>query len=111
MEIIVIEVGESTIGMVVDSCNEVMRLSGDQIEAAPDIITKKIDADYIEGVGILEERLIILLDLAKVLGGNEVEAVAKIGEKQQARTEKEEETKTEKPKEAKEEKTKEKEEK
>ncbi len=83
--IIVIEQNDSTIGMVVDECNEVMRLNGDQIEPAPDIITKKINADYIEGVGILEERLIILLDLAKVLSSEEMAEVAQAGGSAQAK--------------------------
>jgi purine-binding chemotaxis protein CheW len=65
--IIVIEVGVNTIGMIVDSCNEVLRLASEHIEPAPPIITRKINADYIQGVGIIQQRLIILLDLAKVL--------------------------------------------
>jgi purine-binding chemotaxis protein CheW len=76
--IIVIEVNNSTIGMIVDGCNEVLRLSGEQIEPAPDIIKKRISQEYIEGVGILKERLIILLDLAKVLRESEVEAIVKM---------------------------------
>jgi purine-binding chemotaxis protein CheW len=77
--VIVIEVGKSTIGMIVDGCNEVLRLSGDQIEVAPDIIKSKIQEDYLEGVGILKDRLIILLDLGKVLASSEMEKVANIG--------------------------------
>lgn len=76
--IIVIEVNQSTIGMVVDGCNEVLRLSSEQVEPAPDIVKKKIDQEYLEGVGILNDRLIILLDLAKVLCDNDLEHVAKI---------------------------------
>jgi purine-binding chemotaxis protein CheW len=77
--IIVIETNGSTIGMIVDECNEVLRISGEQIEPAPDIIKKKISQEYIEGVGILKERLIILLDLIRVLGKddmNKVDAVS-----------------------------------
>ena len=73
--IIVIEVGSNTIGMVVDSATEVLRLNGNQIEPAPAVITRKIDSDYIEGVGILNERLLILLDLAKVLEAKEIESI------------------------------------
>lgn len=76
--IIVIEVSGSTVGMIVDSCNEVIRLSAEHIEPAPPIITQRINADYIEGVGIIIERLIILLDLAKVLAGTEIERVKSI---------------------------------
>jgi purine-binding chemotaxis protein CheW len=71
--IIVIEVGDSTIGMIVDGCNEVLRLTENQIEPAPKIITNKIQVDYLDGVGILKDRLVILLDLGKVIG--EIELV------------------------------------
>jgi purine-binding chemotaxis protein CheW len=74
--IIVIEMKGSTVGMVVDSATEVLRLNGSDIKAAPEIITKKIDSSYIEGVGVVEERLLILLDLAKVLGGEDYDAIA-----------------------------------
>lgn len=78
--IIVIEVNGSTVGMVVDSATEVLRLRKDQIEPAPAVITEKINVDYIEGVGILDERLLILLDLAKVLQAKDIEHVKKIQE-------------------------------
>jgi purine-binding chemotaxis protein CheW len=76
--IIVIEVNQSTIGMIVDGCNEVMRLSSDHIESAPEIVRKKLSQDYLEGVGMLKDRLIILLDLAKVIGEAEIDKVAKM---------------------------------
>jgi len=83
--IIVIEVDGNSIGMVVDSCNEVLRLPEDKIESAPEIITQKINADYVEGVGVLEERLIILLNLSKVLGDHGMKKVAEISIKHQAK--------------------------
>ena len=76
--IIVIEVNDNTVGMVVDSATEVLRLKSDQIEPAPAVITEKIDSDYIEGVGILDERLLILLDLAKVLHAKEIEHIQQL---------------------------------
>ncbi len=76
--IIVIEVDKNTVGMVVDSATEVLRLKGDQVEPAPAVITQKIDSDYIEGVGILDERLLILLDLAKVLQAKEIEHIQQV---------------------------------
>ena len=102
--IIVIEVDKNTVGMVVDSATEVLRLSADQIEPAPTVITQKIDSDYIEGVGILDERLLILLDLAKVLKSKEIGNLQKLQEKQETKKEeiKKEETKKEEEKEEKE---------
>ncbi|MFW6220344.1 MAG: chemotaxis protein CheW [Nanoarchaeota archaeon] len=63
---------ETMIGMIVDHSREAIRLSEDQIEPAPPLITQRIKMDYLEGVGIIENRLLILLDLAKVLCDNEI---------------------------------------
>ncbi|MFH2020298.1 MAG: chemotaxis protein CheW [archaeon] len=73
--IIVLEIGESTVGMIVDSATEVLRLSSSQVQEAPHMITQKINAEYLEGVGIIGERLLIMLDLTKVFSDNEMEAV------------------------------------
>jgi purine-binding chemotaxis protein CheW len=64
--IVVTEIGSKRVGMVVDSVSEVLRLPVDQIEAAPDMITG-VDTEYIRGVGKIEDRLIILLDLARII--------------------------------------------
>ena len=76
--IIVAEVGETVMGMVVDSVSEVMRLPASNLEPAPDILTSRVSSDYIRGVGKLEDRLLILLDLEKVLSEKEIEQVATI---------------------------------
>jgi purine-binding chemotaxis protein CheW len=79
--IIVIQAGGMTIGMVVDSATEVLRIRESQIQPAPAIITEKIQGDYIEGVGVLGERLLILLDLRKVLETREIEELKKTAPK------------------------------
>jgi len=76
--IIVIDVEGTTVGLIVDSATEVLRLNNNQIKPAPTVILRKIDANYIEGVGVLEERLLILLDLAKVLEGKELNSVMQV---------------------------------
>jgi purine-binding chemotaxis protein CheW len=76
--IIVIEVNDSTVGMIVDSATEVLRLSSEQVRPPPGVITERIDANYIEGVGVVGERLLILLDLAKVLGEQELASVESV---------------------------------
>ena len=68
--IVVTEIGTKRVGMVVDSVSEVLRVPLDQIEDAPDMITG-VDTEYIRGVGKVDERLIILLDLAKIISGAE----------------------------------------
>jgi len=68
--IVVTEIGTKRVGMVVDSVSEVLRLPVDQIEPAPEMITG-VDTEYIRGVGKIEDRLIILLDLARIISTTE----------------------------------------
>ncbi|MCF7861491.1 chemotaxis protein CheW [Candidatus Woesearchaeota archaeon] len=74
--IIFLDFQDVNVGMIVDSASEVQRLVPNQIKPAPSIITGKIQAEYIEGVAILEEnRLLILLDLLKILEVDEVHEI------------------------------------
>jgi purine-binding chemotaxis protein CheW len=68
--IVVTEIGGKRVGMVVDSVSEVLRVPIEQIEDAPDMIAG-VDTEYIRGVGKLGERLIILLDLGRVITGED----------------------------------------
>ena len=68
--IVVTEIGAKRVGMVVDSVSEVLRLPADQVEPAPEMITG-VDTEYIRGVGKIEDRLIILLDLGRIISGAE----------------------------------------
>ncbi len=78
--IIVVEIGETVVGMVVDSVSEVIRLPAANVEPAPEMITTKIHADYLKGVGKIDDRLLILLDLENVLSEEEMAHVSAIGE-------------------------------
>jgi purine-binding chemotaxis protein CheW len=74
--ILVVEVDGNTVGMVVDSATEVLRLEGEKVQDAPDMITSGIDQNYIDGVGILnEKRLLTLLDLTKVMASKDYEKI------------------------------------
>jgi purine-binding chemotaxis protein CheW len=68
--IVVTEIGSKRVGMVVDSVSEVLRLPLAQIEDAPEMIAG-VETEYIRGVGKIEDRLIILLDLGKIITGSE----------------------------------------
>jgi purine-binding chemotaxis protein CheW len=68
--IVVTEIGTKRVGMVVDSVSEVLRLPVDQVEPAPEMLTG-VDTEYIRGVGKIEDRLIILLDLGRIISGAE----------------------------------------
>lgn len=67
---VVIEIEGQTAGIVVDEVSEVLRLSTDTIEAPPTVIGG-ITAEYLTGVGKVEDRLLILLDVDKILNDGE----------------------------------------
>jgi len=64
--IIVVDLPGKTVGFLVDSVSEVLRIPQNIIEPPPSIVAG-INSNYITAVGKLEDRLLILLDLDKVL--------------------------------------------
>jgi purine-binding chemotaxis protein CheW len=74
--IVVTEVNGQTVGMLVDEVPGVLNLPGENIEATPELIQTKIKKDYIKGIGKIDNKLIVILDLGKVLAPQEVEEVA-----------------------------------
>jgi len=69
--IIVIEISNMIVGFVVDAVSEVLRIPADTVEPPPPAVMGGIDSEYINGVGKLEDRLLILLDLDKLLSQEE----------------------------------------
>ncbi|TGC11592.1 chemotaxis protein CheW [Methanolobus halotolerans] len=74
--IIVVEIENNVVGMVVDSVNEVLRIPKSNVEPAPDLVLSQISRDYLNGVGKVDDRLLILLDLARVLTLEEINEIA-----------------------------------
>lgn len=68
--IIVVEIDGKVIGFVVDKVNEVLRIPQSVTEAPPSMVSG-IKSDYITAIGKLTDRLIILLDLDKILSDDE----------------------------------------
>ncbi len=75
--IIITNIDNKTTGFIVDNVTEVLRLSADAI-APLDNEAVGIDKDYISGIGKLEKRMLIILDLNKILSKNEKEDLKKI---------------------------------
>lgn len=63
---IVVEINSRVIGFIVDSVSEVLRISSAITESTPPMISS-IDSRFITGIAKLDDRLLILLDLEKVL--------------------------------------------
>jgi len=64
--VIVVELSDKTVGFIVDEVNEVLRIPKSITEPPPEM-TAGIDSDYITSVGKLEDRLLILLDIEKLV--------------------------------------------
>lgn len=64
--IIVVEVGEKRVGMLVDSVSQVIKIPSNVVEAMPEEATSG-EENFISGVGKLDSRLIIILDLNRSL--------------------------------------------
>lgn len=77
--IVVSEVNGQTVGILVDAVPEVLKILEEDIEPTPELIKTEIKKDYILGVAKLNDRLIILLNLEKVLAPKEIEQLAEIG--------------------------------
>jgi len=69
---IVVELGQDQIGIEVEAVNEVREISQENISAPPSI-GGTVDSDFILGMGKAEGNTIILLNLAQILVGEEME--------------------------------------
>lgn len=78
--IIVTSINDTVVGFVVDSVSEVLRLPSSSVEAAPELVSTKIDSSYLKGVGKLDNRLLLLLDMGRVLSKDEMSQIPAIQE-------------------------------
>ncbi len=75
--IVVVSMDGMKIGMIVDAVSEVLRVQEEAIEPPPPMVTT-INSAFITGIAKVGERLIILLDLGKVLTLTEKDQVASL---------------------------------
>ena len=64
--VIVLNVAHRVVGMVVDSVSDVLQLPASQIRSAPQFCSS-VDTDYITGLGTVDERMLILIDIEKLM--------------------------------------------
>ena len=67
--IILVSVGGKLVGMVVDAVSDVVDLPEAEIQAVPDF-GAQVDVGFVSGLGRVGERLLVLLDVGKLLGGD-----------------------------------------
>jgi purine-binding chemotaxis protein CheW len=72
--IVVVEIGDQVVGIIVDSVSEVLRINTSTVEP-PSPVVAGIDSEYLHGIAKLPERLVILLDLDRVLARDERRAL------------------------------------
>jgi purine-binding chemotaxis protein CheW len=73
--VIILNISNHTIGVVVDSVSDVVTLTPDQIKAAPDL-GNNMAAEYLQGLATVDERMLILLDIDRLLGSEEMGLLA-----------------------------------
>lgn len=64
--VIILNIGHRVVGMVVDRVSDVTTLTPEQLRPAPDI-GSAFDTDYIIGLGTIDERMLILVDIDKLM--------------------------------------------
>lgn len=72
--VVVVEVNNSSIGLIVDSVSEVLQIKSTEIEDTPGF-GQGIDTNFIMGLGKVKEKIIIILDIEEVLSSEELDIV------------------------------------
>jgi len=75
--VIILTIGQQIIGMVVDSVSDVTTLAPEQIKTTPEM-GSALSADYMMGLGVLDGRMIILMDIDRLMSSDEIGAIAKL---------------------------------
>lgn len=72
--VIILNVANRVVGMVVDGVSDVITLNPDQIKPAPEF-GSAIDTKYVMGLGTVDERMLILVDIEKLMTSRDMELV------------------------------------
>jgi purine-binding chemotaxis protein CheW len=75
--ILVTEVGGKMVGLIVDAASEVIKIPENEIELPPSVFEEG-ELNYVTGVGKLHGRLVILIDLSKILQKGELHRLAEV---------------------------------
>ena len=77
--VIVVNVEDRVVGIVVDGVSDVMTLSPDQIKPAPEFGVT-LTSDFLSGLGSLDDRMVVIVDIDKLLTSDEMELVESVAE-------------------------------
>ena len=73
--VIILNVAGRVVGVVVDSVSDVLTLAPDSIRATPEFASATFDTKYITGLATVDERMLILLDIEKLMTGADMALV------------------------------------
>jgi len=72
--VIILNVANRVMGIVVDGVSDVIALTPDQIKASPEF-SSSLDMQYITGVGTVDDRMIIVIDIEKLMTSRDMDLV------------------------------------
>ncbi|MCM2971641.1 MULTISPECIES: chemotaxis protein CheW [Larsenimonas] len=75
--VIVLNIGHRVVGVVVDGVSDVLTLSPEQIKDSPDFGTA-LSSEFIMGLGSIEDRMLILMDIEKMMSSTEMALVDEV---------------------------------
>ncbi len=75
---IVLNIARRVVGVVVDSVSDVIQLTAEQMHAAPEF-GGQVDTRFISGLGTVDQRMLILLDIEKLLSSQDLALLATAG--------------------------------
>ena len=75
--VIILHIGTRTVGIVVDAVSDVTTLQPEQIKPAPDI-GGSMDTEYITGLGTIEDRMLILVDIERLMSSADMGLIEKM---------------------------------
>lgn len=77
--VIILNVGTRVMGMVVDSVSDVITLTAEQVKPAPQL-GSALDTDYLIGMGTLDNRMLILVDIDQLMSSAEMGLIEHMAE-------------------------------
>jgi purine-binding chemotaxis protein CheW len=72
--VIILNIAKRVVGIVVDGVSDVIALAPDQIKPAPEF-SSSLDMQYIMGLGTVDERMIIVVDIEKLMTSSDMDLV------------------------------------
>ena len=75
--VIILNIQDRVVGMVVDSVSDVISLTPEQVKPAPDM-GGALNTDYLIGLGTVDERMIILVDIDRLMSSEEMGVIDSI---------------------------------